>query len=122
MIDDVVRCSKARLEALDEPSLRGVREAGRPVIVPSEERRAEMKGLKDFLYAKVYRHPRVMHVMRGAEQIVADLFARYLAEPEEMPAPWRHPGLWGGGARGGGGRLRGRHDRPLRHQRAPALV
>ena len=33
MIDDVVRCSKARLEALDEPSLRGVREAGRPVIV-----------------------------------------------------------------------------------------
>ena len=89
MIDDVVRCSKARLEALDEASLRGVREAGRPVIVPSEERRAEMTGLKAFLLAKVYRHPRVMHVMRGAEQIVAELFARYLAEPEEMPAPWR---------------------------------
>ena len=91
MIDDVVRCSKARLEALDQPSLRGVREAGRPVIMPSEERRAEMMGLKAFLYAKVYRHPRVMHVMRGAEQIVADLFERYLAEPEEMPVPWRHP-------------------------------
>jgi len=89
MIDDVVRCSKVRLEALGEASLRGVREAGQPVIVPSEERRAEMTGLKAFLLAKVYRHPRVMHVMRGAEQIVADLFARYLAEPEEMPAPWR---------------------------------
>ncbi|MET0195141.1 MAG: deoxyguanosinetriphosphate triphosphohydrolase [Hyphomicrobiaceae bacterium] len=92
MIDDVVRCSKARLEALDEPSLSGVREAGGPVIMPTEERRAEMMGLKAFLYAKVYRHPRVMHVMRGAEQIVADLFAHYLAEPEEMPVPWRHPG------------------------------
>jgi len=92
MIDDVVRCSKVRLEALDQPSLRSVREAGLPVIVPSEERRAEMLGLKAFLYAKVYRHPRVMHVMRGAEQIVADLFARYLAQPEEMPAAWRHPG------------------------------
>jgi dGTPase len=89
MIDDVVRCSKARLEALDEPSLQGVREARRPVIVLSEDRRAEMMGLKAFLLAKVYRHPRVMHVMRGAEQIVADLFTRYLAEPAEMPPPWR---------------------------------
>ncbi|HEU4381517.1 MAG TPA: deoxyguanosinetriphosphate triphosphohydrolase [Hyphomicrobiaceae bacterium] len=89
MIEDVVRCSKTALEALDEPSLHGVRAAGRPVIAASEDRRAEMMGLKAFLYAKVYRHPRVMHVMRGAEQIVADLFARYLAEPDAMPAPWR---------------------------------
>jgi dGTPase len=92
MIDDVVCCSKVRLQALDEPGLQGVREAGRPVIVPSEERRAEMMGLKAFLLAKVYRHPRVMHVMRGAEQIVADLFARYLAEPGEMPPLWRNAG------------------------------
>jgi dGTPase len=89
MIEDVVRCSKTGLEGLDEPSLHGVRAAGRPVIAPSADRRAEMMGLKAFLYAKVYRHPRVMHVMRGAEQIVADLFARYLAEPDAMPAPWR---------------------------------
>jgi dGTPase len=92
MIDDVIRCSKVRLEALDKPSLRGVREAGRPVIVLSEDRRTEMMGLKAFLLAKVYRHPRVMHVMRGAEQIVADLFARYMAEPGEMPPPWRSAG------------------------------
>ena len=33
-----------------------------------------------------------MQVMHGAEQIVADLFARYLAEPGEMPATWRSAG------------------------------
>jgi dGTPase len=92
MIDDVVRCSKLRLEALAKPSLQGVREAGRPMIVLSEDRSTEMTGLKAFLHAKVYRHPRVMHVMRGAEQIVADLFARYMAEPGEMPPPWRNAG------------------------------
>jgi dGTPase len=92
MIDDVVRCSKMRLETLERPSLQSVREAGRPVIVLSEDRSTEMMGLKAFLYAKVYRHPRVMHVMRGAEQIVADLFARYMAEPGEMPPPWRNAG------------------------------
>ena len=90
MIDDVVGESKARLAALQEQSLEGVRGAGRPVIVLSAERHAEMESLKDFLFAKVYRHARVMQVMRGAERIVADLFARYMAEPGEMPAAWRN--------------------------------
>ena len=30
-----------------------------------------------------------MRVMAGAEEIVRDLFARYLAEPGEMPGAWR---------------------------------
>jgi len=92
MIDDVVRESRVRLQALDPQSLDGVRGAGRPVILLSAERHAEMESLKDFLFAKVYRHPRVMHVMRGAEQIVGDLFSRYMAEPGEMSATWRSVG------------------------------
>jgi dGTPase len=92
MIDDVVGESRACLEALRDPSLQGVREAGRPVIALSSTRRAEMEGLKDFLFAGVYRHPRVVEIMRGAESIVGDLFARYLAEPTEMPAAWRSDG------------------------------
>ena len=35
------------------------------------------------------RHPRVMQAMTHAETIVRDLFARYLAEPAEMPHSWR---------------------------------
>ena len=46
MIDDVVRESRARLSALREQSLQGVREAGRPVIAASEQRRAEIEGLQ----------------------------------------------------------------------------
>ena len=89
MIDDVVAESRTCLEALRDPSLQGVREAGRPVIALSTVRRTEMEGLKDFLFAGVYRHRRVVEIMRGAESIVGDLFARYLAEPAEMPAAWR---------------------------------
>jgi dGTPase len=36
----------------------------------------------------MYRHERVMRVMRDAERIVSDLFARYQADPAAMPAEW----------------------------------
>jgi dGTPase len=89
LIDDVVGASRARLRALPEPSLRGVREAARPVIAASEEMGARIDALKAYLLANVYRHPRVMRVVAGAEQIVRDLFAGYLAEPARMPDHWR---------------------------------
>jgi dGTPase len=92
MIDDVVRSSSARLAALPEASLAGVRAAQEPVIAPSQERRAEMEGLQDFLYANVYRHPRVMAIVADAEKVVRDLFARYMAEPAELSGGWRAAG------------------------------
>jgi dGTPase len=89
MIDDVVGESRGRLAAIGEQSLAGVRAAGRPVIAATRARRAEIEGLQRYLYANVYRHPRVMSVVAGAEAIVRDLFARYMAMPAEMPPAWR---------------------------------
>ena len=88
MIDDVVRCSRARLAALASQSLEGVRSAPEAAIALSLERRAEVEGLQDYLFANVYRHPRVMAVMADAETIVRQLFERYLREPALMPEPW----------------------------------
>jgi dGTPase len=84
----VVRESRTRLEALPEPSLEGVRAAARPVIAASADAGARIEALKAYLTANVYRHPRVMRVVAGAEQIVRDLFARYLADPAQLPGPW----------------------------------
>lgn len=89
MIDDVVQTSRARLACLPERSLDGVRRAGRTMVGFSDQLRAEVEGLQDFLYPNVYRHPRVMRTMTAAEGIVRDLFQRYLANPEAMPADWR---------------------------------
>jgi dGTPase len=89
LIDDAVRESRGRLAALAPQSLTGVREAGRAVVALSPQRQGEIEGLQRFLFANVYRHPRVMRVVAGAEAIVRDLFGRYLAEPDAMPASWR---------------------------------
>jgi dGTPase len=36
----------------------------------------------------MYRHSRVMKVMDEAAHVVRDLFARYSARPQDMPAEW----------------------------------
>ncbi len=51
--------------------------------------RDKEKALKTFLYANLYRHPDVMRVRVGAEQIVRDLFDAYFADPRAMPEGWR---------------------------------
>jgi dGTPase len=89
MIDDVVAESRLRLAALPTQTLQGVRQAGRPVIAASDVRRDDLAGLKAYLFANVYRHPRVMRVVTAAERIVRDLFGRYMDAPGEMPGFWR---------------------------------
>ncbi len=89
MINDVVETSRARIAALPAQSLEAVRHAGRTLIAFSDQMRAEVEGLQDFLYANVYRHPRVSRIMEGAERIVADLFARYMADDTALPDNWR---------------------------------
>ena len=88
MIDDVVRASRMRLAALAEPSLAGVRAAGTAVVAFSDQMRAEVEGLQDFLFANVYRHPRINRIMQGAETIVRDLFARYMGQTAALPEAW----------------------------------
>src|SRR5690606_26585797 len=65
-----------------------IRQAGRPVVVFSQRMEKAARQLKAFLYARLYRNPRVMAVMRKAETIVSDLVARYRQDPGAMPAPW----------------------------------
>ena len=89
MIDDAVRESRQRLGRLAEQSLAGVRKAPEPVIAHSTQRGADAQSLKDFLFAHVYRHPRVMAVMGQAEGVVSDLFARYVSDVTALPGSWR---------------------------------
>ena len=57
------------------------------IAFPADVAEAE-SGIKKFLWQHMYRHERVMRVMGEAEQIVADLFARYQSSPGDLPAEW----------------------------------
>ncbi|MEQ1651790.1 MAG: deoxyguanosinetriphosphate triphosphohydrolase [Hyphomicrobium sp.] len=88
MVADVVMESRKRLRALAPQSPDDIRGAGEAVVAFSPTMSGDLADLKAFLFAHVYRHPKVMGVMQGAESILADLFPRYLAEPGAMPEAW----------------------------------
>ncbi len=88
MIADVVAEARARLAELAPTAPDDIRDAGRAVVTLSPAMTEDVRRLKGFLFQRVYRHDRVMRVMQGAESIVTDLFARYLADAAAMPASW----------------------------------
>jgi dGTPase len=88
LIDDVVSESTNQLAALKPRSADDVRCAAAPVSAFSRDVGEEDRAIKSILKRRMYRHSRVMKVMDEAAHVVRDLFARYSARPQDMPAEW----------------------------------
>ncbi len=80
--------TRARLAETQPQSSTEIANAGRAMVMFSKGMAGELGALKRYLFANVYRHERVMRVMRGAEQIVRDLVGKYLADPASLPKPY----------------------------------
>ena len=57
------------------------------VVGFSEDMHHRNRELKDFLFANLYRHYRVVRMANKAEKIVADLFKAYIDTPTMLPEP-----------------------------------
>jgi dGTPase len=88
MIDDVVTESAWRLAAVEPRSAEAIRAADGPCIAFSPEVQAADRAIKEFLFARMYRHERVMSIMAAAETVVRELFGRYTEDPRVLPADW----------------------------------
>lgn len=89
MIEDVIRESFARLEALSPRSADDIRHADRQTIAFSDAVATGDRDIKTYLKKHVYRHEKVMRVMRSAEDVVKQLFERYRQDPTALPEGWR---------------------------------
>jgi len=92
LIGAVVLESSGRLQAAKLNSVDDVRNHGEVLIAFSAGAAQAEAEIKSFLKQRMYRHPRVMHVMGDAEQILFDLFARYQKVPGDLPPEWLPPG------------------------------
>jgi dGTPase len=88
LIEDVVTETNRRAADLDPRSVDEVRGASAQVVGFSAAMVQADRGIKDFLYPRMYRHPRITRIMDEAEQVVQDLFKHYCAAPEDMPVEW----------------------------------
>lgn len=89
MIDDVLTETKARLAALDPQSPDDIRHADRAMVAFSEDMLVAVSALRKFLFANVYRHPKVNRIRRKMTKIVQDLFTVFCAEPQCLPEEWQ---------------------------------
>jgi dGTPase len=88
MIEDVGQASRARLGQLKPTTSAAITEANEPMIDFSSGFKTELLALKGQLMERVYRHEKVMRVMRNAEGLVADLFQHFMQSDTGLPDNW----------------------------------
>ena len=86
-IEDVIATTRANIVASGVGSPEDVRSAGRTLVTFSPEAAAAERGLKAFLFDRVYRSEAVMAPVRESEALVTALFARYMAT-QDLPGRW----------------------------------
>jgi len=96
LIEDVLGESGRRLNSLGPRSADDIRHAKAVVVGFSPDMATADRAIKDFLHPRMYRHARVERVMGDAEKLVCDLFARYMAAPQDMPLEWLQNAEQGG--------------------------
>lgn len=85
LVYDVIAATRSALEVARPADADAARALG-PLVRFGDAVRAQSQELKGFLFHNLYRHPRVMDTTGQAQEVVRDLFARYLAEPAQMQA------------------------------------
>jgi dGTPase len=89
MVTDVIATTQAAVGKHNIDTVDDVRAAGIMLAGLSAELAAQEKALKTFMYARLYRHPHQLEVAKGANEVVAGLFAAYAADAELLPDFWR---------------------------------
>lgn len=88
MVEDAILTSMNNLDEMQPKSVQDVYNSGRTLIEFSAEMQSLEKELKQFLFANMYRHEKVLRLRTEAEQVVRDLFGRYVSEPAQMGKEW----------------------------------
>jgi len=89
MVNDLVVETRGRLAQAKPRSAEEVRGLGAAVVAFSEEMRKNDRALRDFLFARMYRHDRVNRKTEQVQAVVRALFAHYLADPRALPEDWQ---------------------------------
>ncbi|MEM1430240.1 MAG: deoxyguanosinetriphosphate triphosphohydrolase [Pseudomonadota bacterium] len=89
MVGDVIDTTRAELDASRPATVADIRHLGRPVVRFSERFKAEVDEIRGFLFARMYRAPRVMTVRAEVTRVIDDLFPLYMRAPDLLPAAWQ---------------------------------
>ena len=89
MVEDVIQESAHRLQQLGAANAAEIRASDKPVVAFSQGMDKDLKAIRAFLYARMYRHWKVQRMRTKAAGVVRDLFALFMDEPGLLPDDWR---------------------------------
>ncbi len=89
LVTDIQLETKARIASRSIQTLEDVRKNGKNLIGFSNGVSSQLAALKNFLFANLYRHPKVKEMTDTARIICEDLFKKYKKEPSLMPKAYQ---------------------------------
>ena len=89
MVTDLIAESGKRLAKLDPDSPEAVRRHKHRVVSFSPAMAEANQAIKDFLFARMYRHWRVNRMSAKARRLTEDLYRLLHADPTLLPQDWR---------------------------------
>ncbi len=90
MVADVIATAQRNLADLAPASAGDIRAAGRPMVQFSVPVWQDLKQIRAFLFARMYRAPSVMIKRAEVTTVVEDLFPLFLKSTDLLPERWRH--------------------------------
>ena len=88
-VTDVMNQTAATLEAAAIDSPEKLQRHPTNVVAYSPAFGEKVRALKSFLFARMYRHYRLVRMQTKAERFIAELFAAYMKEPDMLPRETR---------------------------------
>jgi dGTPase len=88
LVSDILAETRKRIDLTLPDSAAEVRAQRKALVAFSPEMADAVLQLKKFLFARMYRHPRVMASMERAKGVVTDLFGALTADPDLLPPDW----------------------------------
>jgi dGTPase len=82
---DVIDATRKALDKARPASAAAARKFA-PLVMFGTDMAAKSALLKHFLFHNLYRHPQVVATTQRAQEVVRELFAAYMADPQQMPA------------------------------------
>jgi dGTPase len=89
LISDLVAETRQRIATLAPKDVDAVRHARRPVVAFTERMAEANRVIKEFLFARMYRHWRVMRMTAKARRVTSEMFGLLHEAPGLLPDDWR---------------------------------
>ena len=89
MVSDLVEESRRRIATLDPADADAIRQAKRAVIAFSPPMAEANRVIKEFLFARMYRHWRVNRMTAKARRVTGEVFSLLHENPALLPDDWR---------------------------------